>query len=113
VTRWRRQWLARSISRGAKLALKPFGRTTKRSGSISRIVLARLSPLGLFTTIRAQLAAQVLSRSAQLDADPQPAGMPCAIRSSMSSSEPWIWPITGTSGRTRAAASFRGVRWWR
>ena len=35
------------------------------------------------------------------------------MRSSMSSSVPCRWPTTGTSGATRAAASWIGVRWCR
>ena len=33
-----------------------------------------------------------------------------SISSSISSSVPWMWPMIGTPGRARAAASFSGVR---
>ena len=50
------------------------------------------------------------SASAQAAACVQPGGGPCSIASSISSSVPCTWPSTGTSGSTRAAASFSGVR---
>ena len=60
--------------------------------------------------MRSQLAAQSDIRPAQLEAAVQPAGVPLAIRSSINSSEPWTWPITGVPGSARAAASLSGVR---
>ena len=61
-------------------------------------------------TSRSQRAAQPRIRSHHASACVQLAGAPAAMCSSISSSVPCRWPTTGTSGATRAAASWIGVR---
>ena len=85
----------------------PLGSTTSRSASRPSSRSARGISDGESTDRAARTRAPSRRiRSAQASACVQPGGGPPAISSSISSSVPCRWPMTGTSGATRDAASW-------
>ena len=113
-TRCSRQCAARSMGAARSASgSKPFGLTTQRAATSSPSRRStRGSWLAEIRTTRSARAAQRRIRAAHASACAHDAGAPSAIRSSMSSSVPCRWATIGTSGATRAAASWSGVRWW-